>query len=119
MDDILLKSVGANLAMILLFVAVMLVSVLYVLGKVRYNRCITVLKNDTYELFESLERDLVAEKEKNCREFVSKYTLIGANERIDDFTGMGSEFSASFKEEGEEEMTRSKVERTVDEQTER
>ena len=54
MDDILLKSVGANLAMILLFVGVMLVSALYVLCKVRYNRCITVLKNDTYELFESL-----------------------------------------------------------------
>ena len=50
---------------------------------------------------------------------MSKYTLIGANERIDDFTGTGSEFSASFKEEGEEEMTHSKVERTVDEQTER
>ena len=54
MDPILLKSVGANIVMILLFVAVILVSVLYVLGKVRYNRCVTTLKNDTYEIFESL-----------------------------------------------------------------
>ena len=54
MDPILLKNVGANIAMILLFVAVILVSVLYVLGKVRYNRCVTTLKNDTYEIFESL-----------------------------------------------------------------
>ena len=54
MDDILLKSVGANLVMVILFVSVVLVSVAYVLGKVRYNKCVTVLKNDTYELFESL-----------------------------------------------------------------
>lgn len=91
----MLKKVGANIAMILLFVAVILVSVLYVLGKVRYNKCVTTLKNDTYEIFESLERDLIAEKEKNCKEFVNKYTMIGANERIEDF--MASEFSASFK----------------------
>lgn len=48
MDKILLKSVGVSLPMILLFVAVMLVSVMYVLGKVKYNKCVTMLKNDTY-----------------------------------------------------------------------
>ena len=113
MDPILLRSVGANLAMILLFVAVILVSVFYVLGKVRYNRCVTALKNETYAMFESLERDFIAEKEKSCKDFVNRYTLIGANERIDDLAGTGSEFSASFKEEGEENMTNSKVERTI------
>lgn len=43
----------------------------------------------------------------------------GTDEKIDDFNPMASEHSGSFKLEGEENMTHSKVERTIDEHTER
>jgi hypothetical protein len=59
MDNILVKNVSVSLPMMLLFVAVVLISILYVLGKVIFNMRITRLKNYTYDLFESLERDLI------------------------------------------------------------
>jgi uncharacterized membrane protein (DUF485 family) len=51
MDGILVGNVGVSLAMILIFVAVFLVSGLYVFGKVVLNIRVTRLKNATYGLF--------------------------------------------------------------------
>lgn len=48
MDGILLKNVSVSLPMVLIFVMILLISVLYVVGKVVLNIRVTRLKNETY-----------------------------------------------------------------------
>ena len=54
MDGILLKNVSVSLAMILILLAVFLISLFYVIGKAMMNMRVTRLKNEAYEIFESL-----------------------------------------------------------------
>jgi hypothetical protein len=84
MDGILLKNVSVSLTMILILLGILLISGLYVFVKVVLNIRVTRLKNDTYELFESLTGQLVEEKERNCREFIAKYTIINSPDANDD-----------------------------------
>lgn len=52
----MLRNVGVSLPMIFIFLAIFLISALYVVGKVLLNIRVTRLKNQTYDLFESLGR---------------------------------------------------------------
>lgn len=119
MDNIMLKSVGVSLPMILIFVAIFLISALYVWGKVLLNIRVTRLKNDTYDLFESLTRELVEEKERNCREFISKYTLINSGDANDEH--LLSDHSASFRTDADLNLsgTSRNLTKLVEEETQR
>jgi hypothetical protein len=119
-DSLLLGNVGVSLPMVFVFLAVLLISGLYVVGKVLLNFRVSRLKNTTYDIFESLPRELVQEKEKNCRDFIAKYTLID-NDGAED-AQLLSDHSGTFKTDADFNMS-SKVSRnmdkTVEEETQR
>lgn len=54
MDRILLDNVSVSLAMILVLLGIFLISLFYVIGKTMMNMRVARLKNETYDIFESL-----------------------------------------------------------------
>ena len=83
MDQITFKRVNTKTAMMLTYAIQILIIVVFVLGMFIFNKGVTKLKNDSYQLFEGLDKQLVKEKENNCNQFIAMYTDFNEDQKYD------------------------------------
>jgi len=58
----------------MIFITQILIVVVFLLGMLVLSKGVIELKNDSFQLFENLNKQLVKKKEDNCREFIDRYT---------------------------------------------
>jgi len=84
MDQITFKRVNTKTAMMLTYAIQILIIVVFVLGMFIFNKKVAKLKNDSYQLFEGMDKQLIKDKEDNCNEFIARYTELKEDEKYDD-----------------------------------